>query len=154
MRGEKIYEYEVDITGMTDFGVDLASLLDGTTPIPPQGARFDVAFAGQAKGRIAGSVRGTDFAYVRPDGCFELNILGVIETVDGVRVSLSAGGVGIYRKDAPIFNLSENVRLLTAAPEMAWVNGRQIWATGTANLATGKINIEAFMQEAPQKIAS
>jgi hypothetical protein len=146
MRGEKIYEYEVDITGMTDFGVDLASLLNGSLPIPPQGARFDVAFAGHAKGRIAGAVRGTDFACVRADGCFELNILAVIETAAGLRVSLSASGVGVYRKDAPIFDLTENVRLLTAAPALSWVNGRQIWATGTANLATGKINLEAFMQ--------
>jgi hypothetical protein len=146
MRGEKIYEYEVDITGMADFGVDLASLLEGSKPIPPQGARFDVAFAGQATGRLSGSVRGTDFAYVRPDGCFELNIFGVMETIDGMRISLAAGGIGVYRKDAPIFDLSENVRLLTAAPALTWVNERQIWATGTANLATGKINIEAFLQ--------
>jgi hypothetical protein len=131
---------------MTDFGIDLASLLDGSKQIPPQGARFDVGFAGHATGRIAGAVRGTDFAYVRPDGCFELNILAVLETADGMRVSLSAGGVGIYRKDALIFDLTENVRLLTGEPALAWVNGRQIWATGTANLATGKINIEAFMQ--------
>ncbi len=146
MRGEKIYDFELEITSMTDFGVDLASLLDGSKAIPPQGARFDVGFAGHAKGQIAGSVRGTDFIYVRPDGCFELNILGVIETTGGMRVSLSAGGIGVYRKDAPIFDLSENVRLLTAAPALSWVNGRQIWATGAANLATGKINIEAFMQ--------
>lgn len=146
MRGEKIYEYEVDIVSMTDFGIELASLLDGSKPIPQQGARFDVGFAGHAKGRISGSVRGTDFAYVRPDGCFELNILGVLETADGGRIALSAGGVGIYRKDTPVFDLSENVRLLTAAPALNWVNGRQIWATGTANLATGKINLEAFMQ--------
>jgi hypothetical protein len=146
MRGEKIYEYEVDITSMTDFGIDLASLLDGSKQIPPQGARFDVAFAGQATGRIAGAVRGTDFAYVRPDGCFELNIMGVIETAEGMRISLSASGVGPHQKDAPILDLTENVRLLTGGPDLAWVNGRQIWSTGTANLATGKINIEAFMQ--------
>jgi hypothetical protein len=146
MHGEKIYEYEVDITSMTDFGIDLASLLDGSKQIPPQGARFDVGFAGQATGRIAGTVRGTDFAYVRPDRCFELNIMAVLETADGMRVSLSAGGVGVYRNDAPIFDLTENVRLLTAEPALGWVNGRQIWATGTANLATGKINIEAFTQ--------
>lgn len=146
VRGEKIYQYDVDITGVTDFGVELGAILEGKARIPIQGARFDAAFDGRATGRISGRVSGIDYAYMRPDGCIELNILGTLETDDGSRIALSAGGLGVLRKDEPILDLSENVRLLTAVSDYAWVNEKQIWAFGTANLATGKIHVEAFMQ--------
>ena len=37
MTGEKIYEYDLDVTGMTDYGVSLDDILSGKVPIPPQG---------------------------------------------------------------------------------------------------------------------
>lgn len=146
MRGEKIYAYEADLTSNIDFGIELAAILEGRQPIPPQGARFDAGFAGRATGRIAGRVTGTDHAYLRPDGCFELNLRGVIETDDSCRIALMASGVGVMRPDVPVLDLSENVRLLTAAENYAWINARQIWAIGTVNLATGKISIEGYLQ--------
>ncbi len=146
VRGEKIYQYECDTTGMIDFGVELAAILDGKASIPPQGARFDVGFAGRATGRISGRVSGTDHAYMRPDGRLELNIRGVMETDDGSRIALMAGGVGILRASEPVLDLSENVSLLTASKDYAWINARQIWAVGTANLATGKVYVEGYLQ--------
>jgi len=146
MRGERIYRYEVITTGTIDFGVELGAVLDGTAAVPPQGARFDVAFDGRAVGRISGRVSGTDHAYMRPDGCIELNIHAVVATDDGSRIALWAGGVGVLRKSEPVLDLSENVRLLTASPAYAWVNDRQVWAVGTANLATGEIQVEAYLQ--------
>jgi hypothetical protein len=50
----------------------------------------------------------------------------------------SADGVGVLRAGAPILELSENVSLSIASSDYAWVNARQVWGTGTANLATGK----------------
>jgi hypothetical protein len=47
-----------DIAGVTDYGVLMPDILEGKTPIPPQGARFDVAIAGRGTGRLAGAVRG------------------------------------------------------------------------------------------------
>jgi hypothetical protein len=44
MRGEKIYEYDLDVTGMTDYGVSLDAVLSGEAKIPQQGVRIDVAF--------------------------------------------------------------------------------------------------------------
>ena len=146
MRGEKVYEYDVDITGMIDFGVELGAILERKMPIPPQGARFDVAFDGRATGRLSGRVSGIDHAFMRPDGCIELNIHGVIETDNGCRIALAAGGLGVLRNDAPILDLSENVRLLTASADYAWVNAGPIWAFGTANLETGKIHLEGYLQ--------
>ena len=146
MRGEKIYQYELDITGVTDYGVTMEAILSGQAPVPPQGARFDVAFEGRASGRLSGHVKGVDYLRLRADGRMDLDIRATITTDDGCRIHLSAGGVATGRAGEPVIDLCENVVLTTAAEAYAWVNARQIWAPGTVNLATGKINIEAFMQ--------
>jgi len=144
MRGEKIYDYVIDITGLTDFGVSLEAIMSGAEPIPPQGARFDFTFEGRATGRIAGRLYGTDYYHMRADGRGELNIRGVIETDDGCRISLFADGVTTPRAGEAVTDLFENVRLHTSAPAYAWVNSRQIWAVGTS--ADGKIQISAYLQ--------
>lgn len=144
MRGEKIYEYTIEITGLTDFGVSMEAILGGETPIPPQGARFDFSFEGRSTGRLSGRLYGIDYYHMRADGRGELNIRGVIETEDGQRISLFADGVTTPRADGTGMDLFENVRLTTAAPDYAWVNARQIWAVGTS--ADGKIHVEAYLQ--------
>ena len=68
MTGEKIYEYDVNFTGVTDYGVSLEAILAGKEQVPPRGARFDVAFEGRASGRISGRVRGVDYLRLRADG--------------------------------------------------------------------------------------
>ena|SRR5438128_390136 len=146
MRGEKIYEYDLDVTGLTDYGVSLEAILTGKGKVPPQGARIDVAFEGRAKGRLAGHVRGVDYLRLRADGRIDLDIRATIETGDGRRIALSADGVGVPRAAEPIADLCENVSLSTAAEDYAWVNMRQIWGAGTVNFATGKIHIDAYMQ--------
>ena len=146
MRGEKIYEYDLDVTGVTDYGVSLDAILSGKERVPPQGLRIDIAFEGRASGRLAGRVLGVDYARMRADGRVDLDIRAIIETADGRRIALSADGVAVLRAAEPIADLSENVRLGTAAENYAWVNTRQIWATGTVNFATGKIHIDAYMQ--------
>ena len=146
MRGEKIYEYDLDLTGVTDYGVSLQSIMSGEQKVPPQGARFDAAFEGPAKGHLSGRVRGVDYLRMRADGRIDLDIRATIETDDGHRIALSADGVGAPREGEPISDLFENVRLTTAAATYAWVNARQIWGVGTVNVATGKIHVEGFMQ--------
>jgi hypothetical protein len=146
MRGEKIYEYDLDFTGVTDYGVSMEAILSGKQKVPPQGARFDVAFEGRAKGRLSGRVRGVDYLRMRADGRIDLDIRATIETEDGHRIALSADGVGVPRVTEPIADLCENVCLTTAAADYAWVNTRQIWAPGTVNLVAGKVHIDAYMQ--------
>jgi hypothetical protein len=41
MIGENIYEYDLDITGVADFGVSLQAIAAGEVTVPSQGARFD-----------------------------------------------------------------------------------------------------------------
>jgi hypothetical protein len=146
MNGEKIYEYDLDITGATDYGVSMESILAGQETIPPQGARFDVAFEGKASGRLSGRVRGVDYLRMRADGRIDLDIRATIETDDGFRIALSADGVAVMRQGEPIADLCENVTLTTAAAGYAWVNARQIWAPGSVNLAAGTVHIDAYMQ--------
>lgn len=146
MRGEKIYEYDAEITSQVDFGIELGAILDGSKPIPLQGARFDAGFEGRATGRLAGRVSGFDYAYMRADGCLELNIRGVLETPDGPRIALHATGVGVFRASEPVIDLSENVSLLTAAEDYAWINARQIWAIGFVDLGAGRLHVEGYLQ--------
>ncbi len=146
MRGEKIYEYDVDVTGLTDYGVTLEAILSGKEKVPPQGLRIDIAFEGRATGRLAGRVRGVDYTRMRADGRVDLDIRAVIETENGSRIALSADGVAVPRAAEPIGDLSENVSLSTAAEDYAWVNARQVWGVGTVNFAVGKVHIDAYMQ--------
>jgi hypothetical protein len=146
MTGEKIYAYDLDVTGVTDYGVSLEAILAGKEKIPPQGTRFDVAFEGRASGRLSGRVRGVDYLRMRADGRIDLDIRATIATDDGCRLALAADGVAVPRPGEPIADLFENVRLTTAAANYAWVNSRQIWASGTVNLAAGKVHIDAYLQ--------
>lgn len=146
MQGEKIYTYDLNITGVTDFGISLGDITSGRTAIPPQGARFNVAFEGPVSGRIQGRVTGVDYLCLRADGRFDLDIRAVIETADGCRIALSATGAAVPRPGGPIAELAENVTLTTTAPAYAWVNARQIWGPGTVNLATGAIHVDGYMQ--------
>lgn len=146
MNGEKIYEYDLDVTAVTDYGVTLQAILSGQARVPPQGARIDVAFEGRASGRLAGRVHGIDYLRMRADGRIDLDIRAVIETQDGHRIALTADGVGVPRAAEPAADLRENVRLTTAAADYGWVNTRQVWGVGTVNFASGKIHVDAYMQ--------
>src|SRR5262245_46297730 len=97
MRGEKIYTVDLDITGMTDYGVSFEAIVSGEAKIPPQGARFDVAFAGHSTGRLKGRVHGVDYIKLRSDGRFDLDIRATIETVDGQRIAATVDGLCVKR---------------------------------------------------------
>lgn len=146
MRGEKIYEMDLDLTGVTDFGVSMDAITTGKEAIPLQGARFDLAVDGPFKGRLAGRAHGVDYVRVRADGRMELDLHLIIETDDGHRIALSGDGQAASRPGEPVLDIFANVCLSTASKDYAWVNERQIWGVGTANLATGKVRAEGFMQ--------
>jgi hypothetical protein len=146
MRGAEIYDQELDLTGVTDFGFSLDDLLTGRKAIPLHGARLDLAVNGRNNGRVAGRAHGFDFLRVRADGRMELDLRLTIETDDGQRIALSGDGQAAPRKGEPMLDIFGNIRLSTASKEYAWVNERQIWTVGTATLAPGKIRVKAFMQ--------
>jgi Protein of unknown function (DUF3237) len=146
MRGEKIFEFDLDVTSVTDYGVGMDAILSGREKIPPQGARFDVAFDGRSGGRLLGRVRGVDYLWARADWRVDLDIRATIETDDGHRIALSGDGVAAPRPGEPMADLIENLCLNTAAEGYAWVNTRLIWGVGTVNLAARKIYIEGYLQ--------
>ena len=146
MRGEKIYDMEFDITGVTDYGVSMDAILAGQEAIPLQGSRFDLAVDGQFTGRLAGRAHGVDYLRVRADGRIELDLHVIIETDDGHRIALSGDGQAAPRPGEQVLDIFANVRLSTASKDYAWVNERQIWGVGTASLSTRKIRVEGFMQ--------
>jgi hypothetical protein len=144
--GEKIYEMDLELTGVTDFGVSMDAITTGKDAIPLQGARFDLAVNGRTKGRLAGRAHGTDYLRVRADGRIELDLHLTIETDDGRRIALSGDGQAAPRSGEPTLDIFGSIRLSTADKEYSWVNERQIWSVGTANLATRKLHFEAFRQ--------
>jgi hypothetical protein len=146
MRGEKIYEYDFDITAVTDYGVSMDAILAGKETVPLQGARFDLAIEGRGKGRLSGRARGFDYTRMRADGRIDLDLHLTVETDDGHRISLSGDGQAAPRNGEPTADIFANIRLSSASKDWAWVNARQIWSVGTANFATGKIHVEAYMQ--------
>jgi hypothetical protein len=145
MSYEKIFEYDLDITGVTDYGADMEALLMGRDSVPLQGAQFDVTLAGSVKGRVAGAMRGVDYLRVRPDGRRELELRGTIETDDGNRIAFTAEGVGSPREGEPIVDLAVKIDLLTAAAAYSWVNAKPAWGSGYANLAANKIHVEVYL---------
>lgn len=146
MRGEKIYEYDLDVTGVTDYGVTLEAILSGQAKVPPQGARIDVAFSGRVAGRLAGEVKGVDHISVRADGRMDVELRAAIEVKGGKRVALSATGVAVPRAGQPAADIVENVMLNTATEDYLWVNTRQVWGVGTVDFAAGKVHVDAYMQ--------
>jgi hypothetical protein len=145
MSYEKIFEYDLDITGVTDYGADMEALFTGREKVPLQGAQFDVTLAGPVKGRVSGALRGVDYLRVRPDGRRELELRGTIETDDGSRIAFWAAGVGSPRDVEPIVDLAVKIDLLTAAAAYSWVNAKPAWGSGYANLATNKLHVDVYL---------
>jgi hypothetical protein len=147
MRGEKIYEMELDLTGVTDYGVSMEAILAGREAIPLHGARFDLAVDGRYKGRLAGRAHGVDYVRVRADGCMELDLHLIIETDEGHRMALSGDGQAAPRPGEPVLDIFANVRLSTASKEYAWVNERQIWGVGPRAWRPGRFSPKASCSE-------
>jgi hypothetical protein len=145
MSYEKIFEYDLDITGVTDYGADMEALFTGRQSVPLQGAQFDVTLAGPVNGRVTGNMRGIDYLRMRPDGRRELELRGAIETDDGSRIAFSAVGVGSPREGEPMVDLAVKIDLLTAATAYSWVNAKPAWGSGYADLATNKIHVEVYL---------
>jgi Protein of unknown function (DUF3237) len=146
MRGEKIYECDLALTGVTDYGVSMDDILAGKQAVPLQGARFDLPIDGPCQGRLSGRQHGIDYLRMRADGRIDLDLHVIVDTDDGHRIALSGDGQAALRNGEPVVDIVANIRLTTASKEYAWVNQRQIWSVGTGDLATRRIRIAAYMQ--------
>jgi len=107
MPGELIYEYTIQSTGATSYGVPpLDAVLSGVADIPRQGARYDLAFQGPIVGqRLRGTVELADYMHIRPDGRVQLHIHAEITTEDGKKIALYADGVAHFTEGPPVGDL-------------------------------------------------
>jgi hypothetical protein len=143
--GEQLYEVSLKFTGATEFGVSMEALSSGQVLPPPEGARFDLAFAGSMRGtKLSGAVTGVDYLSVRADGRFQLHIHAAITTDDGASIALFADGIAVPREGSSILDLKENVTLTTSASAYSWVNKLQVWGVGTVDLATQEVKVTGY----------
>lgn len=137
---EHLYDVFLRHTSVRDYGYSVQDLAEGR-PIPPAGARIDIAFEGRVEGpNINGTIAGIDYGWLRADGRFQLNIQATITTDDGERIAFQADG--IFRPgDGAV---RENVTLTTASPKYAWVNQLQVWATGYADMGKREVRLQGY----------
>jgi hypothetical protein len=74
----------------------------------------------------------------------QLHIHAENTTDDGKKIALAAGGLAIAQPGSSVFSLRENVTLLTNHPEVSWVNTIQIWASGTVDVSSGKVQVTGY----------
>jgi hypothetical protein len=142
---EHLYNVSLQITGTTEFGIGFQDLLSDPSKMPPQGARFDIHIEGKIDGhKLKGTIKGTDYLYMRPDGHSRLHVHTLIKTEDGANIAAFGDGISIPTDNPTTFNLRENVTLLTAAPTYTWVNQLQIWSSGSVDLTTGEIRMSGY----------
>jgi len=143
--GEQIYEYTLRLGSPVEYGARLDDIVSGRQAPPPAGFRVDLPFAGEARGRVEGTVVGVDYLNIRADGRMELDLKATLTTPDGERIALAAGGVALPRSGSTVVDLRENVQLRSASPNWAWLNTVQIWALGEADMASGEVRVRGYL---------
>ena len=123
--GELMYEADIRFTGVFDFGLRMEALTTGKASIPPEGARFDQTFEGELQGpRLRGTIVGTDYLYIRPDGLFQLHLHARITTEDGANIAMRSEGVSHQIEGEREAQLRSTVSLFSSSEEYQWVNKR------------------------------
>jgi len=140
-----LFDEQVRLTGVTEYGLSWADLTSGGIAPPPEGARFDIAFEGEVAGeRLNGRIRGIDYLEVRADGRFILDIRATIITDDGELIALREDGVLTPSPGAPSASLHLNMTFTTHSPRYAWLNKQQVWAIGQADMVRGAVTVRAY----------
>lgn len=144
--GEFLYDGAVNFIEVVEFGVSLKALLSGQATVPLAGARFDVHVRGVLRGpKLSGTFVGVDYLHMRADGRAQLHIHGQITTEDNQNIAFFADGVTYPQEGTSVWQLRENVSLITASQAYAWVNQLQVWGQGTVNPETGEVRVKAYV---------
>lgn len=141
-----LFDEEVYLTGITEYGVSWEGLVSGREPLPPQGARFDIAFEGKIFGdRVNGRIKGVDYFEARADGKFILTLHATISTDDGATIALEEKGTMVMTPDGN-GQLYLTMNFSTAYPQYQWINDKQVWGIGTSFLSEGegRVTISGF----------
>lgn len=143
---EHLYDETAHITRIVGYGIDYPEFIGGRVGLPPQGARFDIAFEGSIEGeKLNGELSAVDYAEVRADGRFQLDMRGEITTDDGEKIAYLADGIFVPPEDdTGIAQARYSVRLTTASPKYSWVNKLHIWVRGSVDVNKGEIRVKAY----------
>jgi hypothetical protein len=143
--GELLYEGEIHFTKTVEYGASIEAISSGDSGIPPEGARFDQTFHGTLQGpRLRGTISGTDYLYIRPDGRFQLHIHAQITTDDDVNIAFLSEGISIQQEGKGEAQLRSAVTLFTSSEQYAWLNKVQAWAIGTIDVEKGRATVMAY----------
>lgn len=145
---EHLFSEDIHLTGLTEYGVSWEKLTTGQTILPPEGARFDIAFEGTLEGpKLKGTIAGVDYLTVRADGRFQLDMQATITTDDGEKISVKEDGVLIAPDaddESRIAQLRLNLEFTAFSPKYAWINHVQGWGRGTVNWNTGGVEMQVY----------
>lgn len=134
-----LFEEEVHLTTITEYGYSLKAVMTNESPIPSRGVRFDISFEGTIRGnRLNGIVTGTDYLTVRPDGRFLLNLQARIETEDGAIIKLEERGSNTEGRLCLYMNFhTHDARYL-------WLNQTEVVGLGHVDFTTGIAKIAGY----------
>lgn len=145
---EHLFDETVHLTGLTEYGVSWEKLTTGQAILPPEGARFDIAFEGSLVGdKIKGAISGVDYLTVRADGRFQLNLQATVTTDDGEKIAVHEDGILIApdpEDESRIAQLRLNLEFTAFSPRYGWLNHIQGWGRGTVNWNTGEVEIQVY----------
>jgi hypothetical protein len=141
-----IFEENIRLTGIAEYGVSWEDLNAGKEPVPSEGARFDLSFEGDLNGSgIRGKVKGVDYMTVRSDGKFLLRLHAVIVTDDGESIALEEDGILLPEEADPQYaDLQLNIKFTAASSKYSWLNKKLAWGIGRVDRGQGTIYIQAY----------
>jgi hypothetical protein len=141
---ERVFDEEIQLTGITEFGISWEDLVKGNAQLPAQGARFNLEFEGSVNGEnINGVIKGVDYLEIRADGKFMLNIHATIITDDGETISVKETGISTPDPLGKAV-LHLNMDFYTVSEKYEWLNKKQVWSVGEVDMTTGKVKVTGF----------
>lgn len=139
-----LFKEDLQLTGVTEYGIRWDELLNGEVNPPPQGARFDITFEGTFAGPdLKGTIKGIDYLTVRADGKFMLNIYAVVTTEEGTVIPIREQGPVMPGENGTAY-LQLAISFTTNAPKYAWLNQVEGWAIGEINMNTRAVTAEVY----------
>lgn len=145
---EHLFSEDIHLTGLTEYGLSWEKLTTGQAVLPPEGARFDIAFEGTLAGnKIKGTIAGVDHLTVRADGRFQLDMQAQITTDDGQKIAVHEDGVLIAPDpddESRIAQLRLNLEFTAFSAKYAWINYVQGWGRGTVDWNTGQVEMQVY----------
>jgi hypothetical protein len=141
---EHLFDEEIRLTGITEYGISWKELIEGNAEIPVQGARFDLSFEGKVTGsKVNGVIKGIDYLEIRSDGKFTLNIHARIITEDGEIISVKENGISTPGQSG-VAKLNLNMEFLTTSSNYSWLNRKQVWVVGEVDMINGEVKAAGF----------